>query len=99
VSEANRSIGYFDLIDHSTAEGSKREDIDAGVAEIAAEVQAGRPVYYLYSRLDADGTSLGRRGLGFREYFISLDERYRMELVFDTGIADFRLYRMIDEGS
>lgn len=94
VRDSNERIQYFDLIDYSIDRGSTREAVDAGVASIANDVRAGRPVYYLHTGLDADDDNLGRAGLSFGAYYEGLDAAFDMELVLDTSIKDIRLYRV-----
>jgi len=94
VREANSRVTYLDLVDERIDHGNTPERIDAVAASLDAPLRDGRPVYYLYSRAEADQDTLGYGGEGFDAYFAAIASRFQLDVVQQTSLDDFRLYRI-----
>ena len=94
VDDANHDIAQLDLIDFSLAEGNTPQNVAAIADMVGTSLAAGRPVYYLYSRFEANGDDLGRGDTGYDAYFDAIEGEYRAIVVYQTTLDKFRLYRI-----
>jgi len=94
VDDANNDIAQLDLIDYSLAEGNTPQNVAAIADMVGTSLAAGRPVYYLYSRFEANGDDLGRGDTGYDAYFDAIEGEYRAIVVYQTTLEKFRLYRI-----
>jgi hypothetical protein len=101
VKDSNQDVEYVDLIDVSLREGGNYPaTVSSVTADVAGALADGRPVFYLYTRLEEPGISqegdnFGRPGPGFIAYFDALDRTYEMQPVVETTVDYFTLYEVV----
>ena len=98
VRSSNEEIEYIDLIDVSLKPDYGPGAVDDVLKSVSDATSRGRSVFYVYTRLEADGGNLGGWA-GYQEYFEAIDETHSVELVLATANTDFRLYRVVPEPS
>jgi hypothetical protein len=94
VRDSNRAIDYLDLIDYSIVAGNTSARVQGVLDRVTRARGEGRAVYYLRTRLEANGDNLGTGGAGFDRYFDALSGTTRMTESHRTSVPDFVLYRV-----
>ncbi|MEX0749836.1 MAG: glycosyltransferase family 39 protein [Dehalococcoidia bacterium] len=95
VQGANEDITHLDLIDHSLATGNTPEKVDEITGIVETSLTAGQPVYYVYSRFEANGDDLGKGGTGYDAYFDAITREFEATVIYQTSVEKFRLYRIM----
>jgi hypothetical protein len=94
VSDSNNHIEYLDLIDYSLATDNGPVRVDGAMGRIQSALDAGRPVYYLYTSVEGINITFAVSGPGYQPYFDAAEERFRLDVVQTTSVKFFTLYKI-----
>jgi hypothetical protein len=94
VRDSNDHIEYLDLIDHSLTTDNGPVRVNEVMDRMGEAIAGGRPVYYLYTRIEGLDISLSRTGPSYQPYFDAASERFRVTEVHATSVKFFALYKV-----
>jgi hypothetical protein len=87
---------YLDLVDRRIAMDSAEASTGEVVADVARALDAGRPVYYVYGRLEDERDDLGLAGPGVDIYFAAIEGRFAVSEVFRASQEEYRVYSVAE---
>jgi hypothetical protein len=90
---------FFDLFDRSLAYKDRLQGAAVNAQAMRDALDAGRDVYYLYSHMEADDTSIGGVFEDHHLYFEAVDREFTLTVVYRTdalrnGNSPWVLYRV-----
>jgi hypothetical protein len=94
VRDSNDRIEYLDLIDYSLSTDNGPVRVSEVMDRIGEAIAGGRPVYYLYTRIEGLDLSLSRMGPSYQPYFDAASKRFHVTPVRDTSVKFFTLYKI-----
>lgn len=94
VRDSNDHVEYLDLIDHSLNTDNGPVRVNEVMDRIGEAIASGRPVYYLYTRIEGLDLSLSRMGPSYQPYFDAASQRFHLTPVRETSVKFFTLYRI-----
>ncbi len=93
VRDSNSRVEYLDLIDYP-GEDTGPQSVEKIMQRVQIALTQGRPVYYLYTRIEGLNTTLGRSLPGYETYFNTASQRFHVTEVFATDVKFFALYKI-----
>jgi hypothetical protein len=94
VRDSNDHIEYLDLIDHSLTTDNGPVRVNEVMDRMGEAIAGGRPVYYLYTRIEGLDVSLSRMGPSYQPYFDAASQRFHVTPVRETSLKFFTLYKV-----